>query len=146
MSSTSNATWCIPGPREARNRPTGESSSSGVSSSTPSAAHEHRGRLDALIGHRRAVLELGAEQPLVRPERLVEVSDRNAEVMDAARVHTRDANDAGLWAAGLFSQYAGEVRCPSCATENEAGRKFCGECGSPLAFACPACGAANAPA
>ncbi len=35
--------------------------------------------------------------------------------------------------------------CPSCATENEPGRKFCGECGSPLARACPACGTANVP-
>ena len=38
------------------------------------------------------------------------------------------------------------MRCPACGTENEAGRKFCGECGSPLAQLCPACGAANGPA
>src|SRR3989442_9036921 len=37
------------------------------------------------------------------------------------------------------------MRCSSCGTENEAGRKFCSECGSPLAHACPACGAANSP-
>ena len=37
------------------------------------------------------------------------------------------------------------MRCPSCGTENETGRKFCGECGSPLALACSACGAANSP-
>ena len=38
-------------------------------------------------------------------------------------------------------------RCaaPPAATENEAGRKFCGECGSPLAAACPSCGAPNSP-
>ncbi|MDQ3874845.1 MAG: AAA family ATPase [Actinomycetota bacterium] len=35
--------------------------------------------------------------------------------------------------------------CPRCATENEAGRKFCAECGAPLALACRACGAANSP-
>ena len=35
------------------------------------------------------------------------------------------------------------MRCPSCQSENEAGRKFCGECGSPLAQLCPACGATN---
>src|ERR687887_2934937 len=35
--------------------------------------------------------------------------------------------------------------CPSCATENEPGRKFCAECGSPLAVACPSCGVANSP-
>ncbi|MGH3111091.1 MAG: DUF7577 domain-containing protein, partial [Gaiellaceae bacterium] len=38
------------------------------------------------------------------------------------------------------------VSCPSCGTENGADRKFCGECGSPLARACPSCGAGNAPA
>src|SRR4051812_10055893 len=37
------------------------------------------------------------------------------------------------------------MRCPACATENEAGRKFCGECGGPLAHSCPACGAPNSP-
>jgi class 3 adenylate cyclase len=35
--------------------------------------------------------------------------------------------------------------CTACGTENEAGRKFCKECGTRLAVACPACGTANAP-
>jgi NMD protein affecting ribosome stability and mRNA decay len=35
------------------------------------------------------------------------------------------------------------VICSSCGTENEAGRKFCGECGAALARACPSCGAPN---
>jgi class 3 adenylate cyclase/tetratricopeptide (TPR) repeat protein len=35
--------------------------------------------------------------------------------------------------------------CSSCGTENEAGRKFCGECGSRLAVVCPVCGSANSP-
>ncbi|HUQ44202.1 MAG TPA: adenylate/guanylate cyclase domain-containing protein [Candidatus Limnocylindria bacterium] len=35
--------------------------------------------------------------------------------------------------------------CPSCATLNEPGRKFCGECGTKLAVACSSCGTANAP-
>jgi class 3 adenylate cyclase/tetratricopeptide (TPR) repeat protein len=35
--------------------------------------------------------------------------------------------------------------CSSCGTENEPGRKFCGECGNPLARMCPSCGAANGP-
>jgi class 3 adenylate cyclase len=35
--------------------------------------------------------------------------------------------------------------CSSCGTENREGRKFCSNCGSPLAAACPACGAANEP-
>src|SRR5436190_17361717 len=37
------------------------------------------------------------------------------------------------------------MRCSSCGTENEATRKFGGECGAPLEVACAACGAANTP-
>ena len=39
----------------------------------------------------------------------------------------------------------GGVVCSNCGTENKPGRKFCVECGAPLAVACPACGAANEP-
>ena len=35
------------------------------------------------------------------------------------------------------------VNCEACGTVNEAGRKFCMECGSALARVCPTCGAAN---
>jgi class 3 adenylate cyclase/tetratricopeptide (TPR) repeat protein len=35
------------------------------------------------------------------------------------------------------------VNCSNCGTENEAGRKFCKECGTRLAAACPVCGASN---
>jgi len=35
--------------------------------------------------------------------------------------------------------------CSVCGTENEAGRKFCGECGASLALACPSCGTPNPP-
>ena len=35
--------------------------------------------------------------------------------------------------------------CPSCGTENRAGRKFCVSCGSPLARGCPSCGAEAEP-
>jgi len=35
--------------------------------------------------------------------------------------------------------------CSACGTENEPGRKFCGECGTPLALVCANCGAANPP-
>ena len=35
--------------------------------------------------------------------------------------------------------------CPSCGTENEAGRKFCSQCGVKLALACTECGASNSP-
>jgi class 3 adenylate cyclase len=38
---------------------------------------------------------------------------------------------------------ASTVICRTCGTENEAGRKFCGECASPLALICPSCGTAN---
>ena len=35
--------------------------------------------------------------------------------------------------------------CPSCGTENPAGKKFCGNCGTALAMACEACGSPNPP-
>jgi class 3 adenylate cyclase/tetratricopeptide (TPR) repeat protein len=38
-----------------------------------------------------------------------------------------------------------DVRCGVCGQENNAGRKFCGECGSPLTLACGACGTPNPP-
>jgi class 3 adenylate cyclase/tetratricopeptide (TPR) repeat protein len=37
------------------------------------------------------------------------------------------------------------VNCPECGTPNEAGRKFCGECGVRLAVACANCGTTNSP-
>jgi class 3 adenylate cyclase/tetratricopeptide (TPR) repeat protein len=39
---------------------------------------------------------------------------------------------------------AAEVLCTACGSANDAGRKFCGECGSSLATACPSCGTPNA--
>jgi class 3 adenylate cyclase/tetratricopeptide (TPR) repeat protein len=38
------------------------------------------------------------------------------------------------------------MRCQRCGTENDEGRKFCGECGAPLSVVCAACGTPNAPA
>ena len=35
--------------------------------------------------------------------------------------------------------------CSNCGFENEAGRKFCGECGHPLAVICDSCGKPNTP-
>ncbi len=35
------------------------------------------------------------------------------------------------------------MNCSACGTRNEVSRKFCMECGSPLALTCPSCGAAN---
>jgi class 3 adenylate cyclase len=37
------------------------------------------------------------------------------------------------------------VTCATCGTLNDAGQKFCGECGARLATACPACGISNPP-
>ena len=37
------------------------------------------------------------------------------------------------------------LSCSSCGFANEAGRKFCGECGNPLSSECPACGTQNPP-
>jgi Adenylate and Guanylate cyclase catalytic domain/Double zinc ribbon len=37
------------------------------------------------------------------------------------------------------------MKCLRCQAENRQGRRFCAECGAPLAFACPACGFANEP-
>src|SRR4051794_38455653 len=37
------------------------------------------------------------------------------------------------------------MHCATCGTDNPAGRKFCGGCGTPLARACASCGAANEP-
>jgi class 3 adenylate cyclase len=37
------------------------------------------------------------------------------------------------------------VICASCGTENDAGRKFCSECGLRLSVSCAVCGTANAP-
>jgi hypothetical protein len=38
-----------------------------------------------------------------------------------------------------------QLVCASCGELNEAGRKFCGECGSPLALICTSCATPNAP-
>ena len=37
------------------------------------------------------------------------------------------------------------MTCSACGSANEAGRKFCGQCGERLAIACPACGTPNPP-
>ena len=44
-------------------------------------------RLHPLVGHGRALLELRAEQSLVRGQRRVEILNGHAEVMDATRLH-----------------------------------------------------------
>ena len=37
------------------------------------------------------------------------------------------------------------MNCLRCGAANSAGRRFCGECGSVLALACPSCGFSNEP-
>src|SRR5260221_7730482 len=37
------------------------------------------------------------------------------------------------------------MRCRSCDHDNRAERRFCAECGAPLAVSCVACGASNEP-
>jgi hypothetical protein len=52
-------------------------------------ADEHRGCLDTLVDERLPALEAGTEERLVRRDRLVEIGDGDAEVVDAS--HARDA-------------------------------------------------------
>jgi len=37
------------------------------------------------------------------------------------------------------------MRCAKCGTDNREGRKFCADCGTPIAAKCPHCGASNEP-
>src|SRR5215472_11083186 len=37
------------------------------------------------------------------------------------------------------------MECPSCGAANLEGKKFCGDCGTPLPVRCTACGAENPP-
>ena len=60
----------------------------------PALADEDRRRLHTLLDDRLAMLELRAEERLVRRDRLVQIGDGDAEVMDAP--HPRDAIRAGV--------------------------------------------------
>lgn len=53
-------------------------------------ADAHGCRLDALVIDTHPMLELAAEVPLVRRDRLVEIGDREADVMDPAGIHWSD--------------------------------------------------------
>ena len=57
----------------------------------PAPADEDGRRLDTLLGDGFAVLEGGPEEADIGLDGLVEVGDSDADVMDAARVHARDA-------------------------------------------------------
>jgi len=54
-------------------------------------ADRNRDRVDSLLLESVAVLELGAEQACVRLEGLVEILDRDAEVVNAPGPHAADA-------------------------------------------------------
>jgi hypothetical protein len=62
----------------------------------PAVADADRGRLDALLVDALAMLDAGAEQPLVRRHRLVEVRDRNADVVNAPCFHPTDVTVAPI--------------------------------------------------
>ncbi len=79
----------MPGPRVARNLPTGVSSPSDASSSTRLVADAHRRRFDTLLGNRVAMLHLGAEQPPIGVDRVVEILDGDSEMVNPLRVHAR---------------------------------------------------------
>ena len=53
-------------------------------------ADAHRCSLDALILDADAMLDTSAQEALVRANRLVEIDDRDADVMDAACFHAGD--------------------------------------------------------
>ena len=56
----------------------------------PVVSDSHQRRLDTLLGHGLAVLELGSEEAAVGLDGDVEVLDRDSQVMDAGRRHSGD--------------------------------------------------------
>src|SRR5262245_58545684 len=58
-----------------------------------------------------------------------------------SRLTARQRTDALVIGSRLH--YSRFMVCSACGSQNEAGRKFCGECGTALAAICAACGAAN---
>ena len=60
----------------------------------PAVADEHDRRFHALLLDRRATLDLRAEEARVRGDGLVEIRDRDAEMVDAPGMHPRDASYA----------------------------------------------------
>ena len=59
-------------------------------------ADEERCRLDPLLGKRVAELDAGVEEPLVGGDRLVEVRDGHAHMVNPAQVHASDATRVRL--------------------------------------------------
>jgi len=52
-------------------------------------SYAHGGRFDTLLGNRVAMLDLGAEEALIRVDRVVEILDGDSDMMDPLRVHAR---------------------------------------------------------
>ena len=90
-------------------------------------------------GYRRGQPQRRARQPGAPPVRGARVHQGRR-----SRRRVRDARRAFLTAPRRSTLF-GPMQCPACGTDNEPGRKFCGECGGALALACAACGTPNAP-
>ena len=91
MSSVASATWCMPGPAPREKAPDRGVLARRRQQLDATLAHPQRDGVDALGLQRVPVLDAGAEQALPGLDRLVEIGDRDPEVMDAADVHPRDA-------------------------------------------------------
>ena len=73
--------WCRPGPRFARNRPTGVSAPSGRQELDPPGAGTQRDGVDTLLLEAVAMLDLRLEQPRIRLDGCVEIGDRDPDVV-----------------------------------------------------------------
>src|SRR5262245_48327281 len=60
-------------------------------------------------------------------------------------VPRRGAHASGREQPGTVREGEAKMTCPRCGTVNSVGRRFCAECGFPLALACPSCGFSNEP-
>src|SRR5437764_1356110 len=94
----------------------------------------------------------GADQPLFRRLTIPRPLLPPTSMADPRR-ERRSAPTHGGGSSGAFSRPASgstlgrggteDMRCPSCGTDNRAGRKFCSSCGAALALVCPSCGSPN---
>ena len=75
----------------------------------PALADPHRRRFDALVGDGLAGLDPGAEDPLVRRHRLVEILDGHPEMVDRARFHRGRCYRPAWWSGRIASVRTGAV-------------------------------------
>jgi hypothetical protein len=61
----------------------------------PPLADSQRHGTHTLLADRGSMLDLRAEEPFVRCERLLEILDGDAEVVDATRLHAGEATEPG---------------------------------------------------